>query len=250
MVVDSSAMSLPDVSLPGRSRWKRKRASNRVVRVLRHGSHDAGPSRWPRCRVQRRVQGGVEHVAGDGLDAGVRAGRAGVLRGAGGARWNGSGSRCPGGSASRRPTGRVVVTARNRLGGRDRRAESSERLATNSAISLGRRATAGPRRPRRQPRRVDAVLGVLGLRLLLALGGGLPLAVQLIAFSRSRPRSSCSWSASRAAQHEALEECLDDAVGVVGHRHGDAGRLADRLVLAEQHVEHDAVDAVVAAVDR
>ena len=55
--------------------------------------------------------------------------------------------------------------------------------------------------------------------------------------------------AGRVAQQQPLHDRLDHVVAAVGYRHGDAGALADLLVLAEQHVQDDAVDAVVVAVD-
>src|SRR4051812_10183264 len=51
------------------------------------------------------------------------------------------------------------------------------------------------------------------------------------------------------AQDEAFHQCLYDSVRFVRNGDGDAGRSTDGLVLAEQHVEHDAVDAVVSPVD-
>ena len=62
------------------------------------------------------------------------------------------------------------------------------------------------------------------------------------------PRTRAARRARRAAA--ALQDGLDHVVAAVGHRDGDAERLADLLVLAEQHVEHDPVDAVVGAVER
>ena len=48
-----------------------------------------------------------------------------------------------------------------------------------------------------------------------------------------------------SSQNEPLEDGLHDLVGV--HRHGDgyAQAVPDRLVLAEQHIQHDAVNLVV-----
>jgi hypothetical protein len=52
------------------------------------------------------------------------------------------------------------------------------------------------------------------------------------------------------AQDEALHDRAADQLGVAGDGHGDAGLLLDRGVLAQQHLEHDAVDGVVAPVER
>ena len=46
-----------------------------------------------------------------------------------------------------------------------------------------------------------------------------------------------------AAQQQALQRAWTTLSDCVGDRHRDAGGLADRLVLAQQHVEDDAVDA-------
>ena len=56
--------------------------------------------------------------------------------------------------------------------------------------------------------------------------------------------------AGRVAQQQPFEDRLDHVVAAVGDGDGDAEGLADLLVLAEQHVQDDAVDAVVRAVQR
>ena len=79
------------------------------------------------------------------------------------------------------------------------------------------------------------------------------------ALSHSRCRSVAAFQADAlegellagcVAQQQAFEDGLDDVVAAVGDRDGDAERLADLLVLAQQHVQHDPVDAVVGAVER
>ena len=56
--------------------------------------------------------------------------------------------------------------------------------------------------------------------------------------------------AGRVAKQQAFEDGLDHVVAAVGYRDGDAEGLADLLVLAQQHVQDDPVDAVVGAVQR
>ena len=51
-----------------------------------------------------------------------------------------------------------------------------------------------------------------------------------------------------SAQQQPLEDGLDDLVAVHRHRHRDAQGVADGLVLAQQDIQHDAVDLVVRAV--
>ena len=51
------------------------------------------------------------------------------------------------------------------------------------------------------------------------------------------------------AQQDAFEDGLHDVVAAVRYRDGDAECLADLLVLAEQHVQDDPVDAVVCPVE-
>ena len=60
--------------------------------------------------------------------------------------------------------------------------------------------------------------------------------------------SSASCSPGSVAQQQPFQDGLHDVVAAVGYRDRDPQRLADLLVLAEQHVEDDAVDAVVGAV--
>ena len=66
----------------------------------------------------------------------------------------------------------------------------------------------------------------------------------------SRPKLERELLAGGVAQQQAFQDGLDHVVAAVGYRDRDAQRLADLLVLAEQHVEDDAVDAVVGAVQR
>src|SRR5258708_2513990 len=54
----------------------------------------------------------------------------------------------------------------------------------------------------------------------------------------------------RGAQQQSLEDGLDHVVAAVGYGDGDPECLADLLVLAQQHVQDDPVDAVVGAVQR
>ena len=52
-----------------------------------------------------------------------------------------------------------------------------------------------------------------------------------------------------AAQQQPFGQGVDDGLPVAGDGNGDAGGLGDGAVLADQDVEHDAVDAVVLAVE-
>ena len=58
--------------------------------------------------------------------------------------------------------------------------------------------------------------------------------------------ASCSLGASRSSSPSS--EGLDHAVAAVGYRDGDAEWPCGSAVLAQQHVQDDAVDAVVLAV--
>ena len=95
---------------------------------------------------------------------------------------------------------------------------------------------------------MDGGLPVLGEELAFLLGGGLPLPVQVVAALEADIEGELL--RLRVAQQQPLEDRLDHVVGPVRHRDGDAQGLADLLVLAEQHVQDDPVDAVVRPVDR
>ena len=95
---------------------------------------------------------------------------------------------------------------------------------------------------------IDRLLREDRARALLALGGAAPtrrearrasdVELRLVEAARAARRVPRSTRPSRIASSTAFESD--------GHRNRDAERVADRLVLAQQDVEHDAVDPVVA----
>src|SRR6266700_3886899 len=97
--------------------------------------------------------------------------------------------------------------------------------------------------------RLDSGLGVLGARLAFLSGGAVPFAVQAGAPFQSYALEG-ELLAGRVAQQQSFEDGLYDVIAAVGYRYGDAERLADLDVLAQQDVQHDPVDAVVGAVQR
>ncbi len=96
---------------------------------------------------------------------------------------------------------------------------------------------------------LDSGLGVLGAGLAFPGGGAVPFLVQAGAFFQADALER-ELFAGCVAEQESFEDGLDDVVAAVGYRDGDAQRLADLLVLAQQHVQDDPVDAVVGAVQR
>ena len=94
---------------------------------------------------------------------------------------------------------------------------------------------------------LDSRLAVLGAGLVFPGDGAVPFAVQVGAFfhADALERELFAWG---VAQQQPFEDGLHDVVAAVRYRDRDPQGLADLLVLAEQHVEDDAVDAVVGPV--
>ena len=95
---------------------------------------------------------------------------------------------------------------------------------------------------------LDAGLAVLGAGLVFAGDGTVPFAVQVGAFFQADALEG-ELLAGGVAQQQAFEDRLHHVVAAVGTGTEIPSGLADLLVLAEQHVEDDAVDAVVGAVE-
>ena len=94
---------------------------------------------------------------------------------------------------------------------------------------------------------LDRLLGEHRAGALLAIGGLLPLVVELVADRDELGLVEQRELLVAAAQDEPLEDRFDDRVRVDRDGDGDPERVADRPVLAQENVEDDPVDAVVAA---
>ena len=95
---------------------------------------------------------------------------------------------------------------------------------------------------------LDGMLGESRTRRVSLARVHLPIGVQLVLRIGSRPGKKHLLACFRsAAKLHAFEEGLDHIFAAAGHGNGDAEVALDLLVLAEQHVEHDAVDLVVDA---
>ena len=97
------------------------------------------------------------------------------------------------------------------------------------------------------------MLGVDGVRALLALAGGVPLLVKLLlvllADLGEQGELLGEAEVVAATRNDAFEDRVGDLAGVGGHRHRDAKLAANARVLAQQHLEHDAVDRAVRRVE-
>ena len=95
---------------------------------------------------------------------------------------------------------------------------------------------------------LDRLLGEQGAGALLALGDVLPFGVQLVTLQFQTGEGELLLAGLEAGLDHRVHDRFHDLGAVRWDRDGDAEGLADGLVLADQHVEHDAVDQVVRAV--
>ena len=139
--------------------------------------------------------------------------RTACLRGAGSCSVEGQWFGVTGGSASRTPTVSVDVTARKPSSVGVTEAPRPRRASSTNVGDLALVAQGPPYLGDLggDLLGVDAVLGVLGLRLLLPLGGGLPLALQA-PFSLLEPEVELQLVGVAPAQQQPLHQGLDDAV--------------------------------------
>jgi hypothetical protein len=96
---------------------------------------------------------------------------------------------------------------------------------------------------------LDEVLGEDGARLTLAVGGGVPRAIELATLGSGEFEGGLAVGGGVVAEEQALEDRLGDGVCVHRDRYGDAELVVDGAVLAEEDLEDDAVDGVVLAVE-
>ena len=95
---------------------------------------------------------------------------------------------------------------------------------------------------------LDRRLGEDRAGAFLAVGDRIPLAVEIVALRNEHLFLEQPQLVIPVTQKEALEDRLEHRIRVHWDRNGDAEAVADRAVLSQQDVEHDAVDLVVEAV--
>lgn len=126
-------------------------------------------------------------------------------------------------------------------------------------MSIGDRAAHGRQLARELvlDRLLDLVVREHGAVLLFALGRGLPREGHVVPerlddgveLGRDRAEPELGRGLDLTlAKHDALHDRATDQLAVARHRDCDPERGLDRAVLAQEHVEHDAVDRVVRAV--
>jgi len=214
------------------------------------GPDHAAPSGWPGAGWQRRVQGGVEDVPGQGAHARIGTDESRLPTGDRQIGPEGERSRRPAESVTNPNRGRPQVDGEAAVGGPgDDGAYLGERGAHESGDIVGSsEAPAGGVHGLLDPVGADGELCEAGPARLLLSRGAAPLGLE-------GPGLGVEAQVERellgllAAQDNTLDEGGEDLVAAGRDRNAHAEVSADRVVLAEQDIEDDAVDTVVRAVE-
>ena len=229
---------------PGRG-FKVKAVAHQEERgPSRHGP-GADRARSARHPVRKRIEGRVHEVRGQGADKGVGAHevRDPAL------------NRKLEARRDREILAELIAQGPGGLGGVDRQAPialahpapACLHRVTHEALEVrgGSHGCPGLLDLRRDILEADGLLGEDRARALLPLRHGLPLGVEAHLLRLELREEVLLLVRPLSPEDQPLHQGLHDLLAPHRHRHGDAQAASDDPVLAEEHIQHQAVDPVV-----